>query len=403
MFHATPSRGEPSKPTFELLTWNVGGLTADKVLEVLEHFRGSTELQNMEVVMLQEIITSAGSFHSESQHWQIVFGKCEGEFRGEGVAHRTTYKHQRTVVMPGRVATTVVLQRRHIRVLSGHIPHHATIQHTATMLQQWGDTLQGRTAVLGMDANETFRPPMGDRPGCYACTGRGEVVLDWLLSEDLKLPPQDLHTPSYYPYNPSMRPRRLDYLATRGGTAGAGRVVACKDRAASDHDGVAIPLGFHRGGGAARATWGPRKLRPESQISLLLQVPPPQGQDLHHTLATLAKAITVPGGGADTFKESKQLIQLRKQAQQAPAGAEARQQWKSVSRLRKQEFRQWKQAKAEQAAHLDWRALRSLQQTQTHRGWQLQLTDDPEWQTQLRKIWGGSSRSPSRPKHRPGG
>ncbi|CAE7943307.1 unnamed protein product [Symbiodinium necroappetens] len=127
------------------------------------------------------------------------------------------------------------------------------------------------------------------------------------------------------------------------------------------------------------------------------EVPPPRGEDLHQTLATVAKAITIPGGGADTFKESKQLVQHRKQAQQAPAGAEARQLWKSVSRLRKQEFRQWKQAQAERAAHLDWRALRSLQQTQTHRGWQLQLTDDPEWQTQLRKHMEGIFAKPIPP------
>ena len=117
----------------------------------------------------------------------------------------------------GPVATTIVTQHTHIRVLAGHVPHHATIPQTEALLHPWGETLQGRVVVLGMDANETFRPPLADKPGCYACTGRGEVILEWLLSRDLKLPPQDLLTPTYHPYNTTMRPRRLDYIATRGG------------------------------------------------------------------------------------------------------------------------------------------------------------------------------------------
>ena len=91
------------------------------------------------------------------------------------------------------------------------------------------------------------------------------------------------------------------------------------------------------------------------------------------------------GGGADAFRESSSLVHQRRLAQRAAAGAPARQAWKAVSRQRKQEFRQWKQTQAERAAHLDWRALRSIQQPSTHRGWQLQLTDEVNWQTTLQK------------------
>ena len=185
-----------------MLTWNVGGLSANRVLEVLEHFRGSSELQHVHCVMLQEIITEAGSFHAESQQWQLVFGKCEGEFRGEGVAHRTAHKHQQTTVVTAGIATTLTTQHTQLRVLSGHIPHHATIPQTEAILHGWGDVLQGRICVLGMDANETFRPALANRPGCYASTGRGELILEWLLSVDLKLPPQDLVTPTYHPTTP---------------------------------------------------------------------------------------------------------------------------------------------------------------------------------------------------------
>ena len=147
----------------------------------------------------------------------LFFGKSEGEFRGEGVAHRSTHRHQHTTVTTAGIATTLITQHTSIRVLSGHIPHHATIPQTEAILQGWKDILEGRILVLGMDANETFRPPLAGRPGCYASTGRGELILEWLLSMNLKLPPQDLATPTYHPYNLTMRPRRLDYLATKGG------------------------------------------------------------------------------------------------------------------------------------------------------------------------------------------
>ena len=235
--------------------------------------------------MLQEIITDAGAKHLESDHWQIVYGKIEGEFRGEGVAHRCEHKHQQTTVAPGAILTTIcVTVRARLRVLSGHIPHHATIPQTEDMLYRWGELLGEGKVVLGMDANETFKPPLHCTEGGYACTGRGEAVLGWMASHDLRMPPQQLHIPTYHPYNTLHQPRRLDYMAVRGITAGAGQVLRCRDMASSDHDGVALPLSIHKGGGASRSSWGPRRLRPEPQVQALLQVPPPPrgGPPCHH-------------------------------------------------------------------------------------------------------------------------
>ena len=147
----------------------------------------------------------------------------------------------------------------------------------------------------GVDANETFTPPSNGATGCHATTGRGAIILDWLEHASYTLPPQQLRTPSYYPYNPLMQPRRLDYVATRGITPGEGKVHPCRDRAASDHDAVAIPVGKHKGGGPTRATWGPRRLRPPHQVQQLLAVPPPKGEDTRQVLSALAHAITVSG------------------------------------------------------------------------------------------------------------
>ena len=335
--------------------------------------------------MLQEIITDPGLFHAESENWQLVYGKQKYEFRGEGIAHTKAYSHHSSTVSKAAVHTHIRSKRGTLalRITSGHIPHHATIPQTEAILSTWeGIHPRGRT-ILGFDANETFTPPSTGATGCHATTGRGAITLDWLEHAGYTLPPQQLRTPSYYPYNPLMQPRRLDYIATRGITPGEGKVHPCRDRAASDHDAVAVPVGKHKGGGPARATWGPRRLRPPHQVQQLLVVSPPKGEDTHQVLSALAHAITVPGGGTNKFRESDTLKQMRKAAQTAPAGPAARTAWKGVARQRKREQRAWTQQQATQAAQLDWRAMRSLHTQNTHKGWHLHLRDDPQWQQHL--------------------
>ena len=141
----------------------MGGLSADKMLEVLDAFGGSPELHDIQFVLLQEIIREPGLHHAESDSWQIVFGKMKGEFRGEGVAHTTTFSHHRSKVLPGAVTTQLRSKQGNLActVIAGHIPHHATIAQTEAMLSGWGDATHTRRAILGFDANETFTtPPM---------------------------------------------------------------------------------------------------------------------------------------------------------------------------------------------------------------------------------------------------
>ena len=307
------------------MTWNVGGVTAAKLLTTLADFAGSPELKNINVVLVQELITEPGLYHAETDDWQLVFGKMEGEFRGEGIAHRKAYTHHRSKVLTGGVTTQLKHKptRHTINTLSGHIPHHATTPQTQAILMEWGATLGTSHLLLGVDANETFaRLPHQSQQRRE--TGRGDVILEWTAEHNITVPPQQLHLPSYHPYNTLMQPRRLDYVMARGCTLGDGQVVLCKDRAASDHDGVAAPFGTHGGGGARRASWGPRKLRPLHQVKSILDIAPPRGDDPHTAIAAVAKAITVPGSGHNSFTESRQLKQLRKQAQSAhpvPSGS----------------------------------------------------------------------------------
>ena len=100
-------------------------------------------------------------------------------------------------------------------LISAHLPPKATVDKTESMLSRIGDmpAMQQPRIVLGFDCNETF-----DFEGeeIRSRTARGEGILVWALRYDLLLPPQQGSVPSYFPYNTSQQPRRLDYLWVRG-------------------------------------------------------------------------------------------------------------------------------------------------------------------------------------------
>ena len=192
-----PSSGEKAGKTLQFLSWNVVGVTAKNMLDILEDFRGSRELSSTDAVLVQEIITEPGLFHDESEHWQIVYGKCDGEFRGEAIAHRAThFSHHQSQCILGAVATTIKLRQTSasFRTLAGHIPHHATIAAAEDMLTSWGEQLRGSRVVAGMDANETFATPSTTTTGGAAHTGRGTA---WACSTGPHTTPSPSHRRSY--------------------------------------------------------------------------------------------------------------------------------------------------------------------------------------------------------------
>ena len=142
-----------------------------------------------------------------SKAWTLVHGKLEGEWRGEGVAFLTGIgKHSRTQVMRAGVATVLHMgSGKKWGLLSAHVPHHATITHTEALMAQWGESqaLATKRVIIGMDANEQFRPTphSQQQEQQQGGTGRGESILAWLLRHSVRLPPQDLATPSHYPYD----------------------------------------------------------------------------------------------------------------------------------------------------------------------------------------------------------
>ena len=54
---------------------------------------------------------------------------------------------------------------RVLYVLSGRIPHHATIEKSQKILESWRTTLNKGRVLLGLDANETFHDPDDTGPG----------------------------------------------------------------------------------------------------------------------------------------------------------------------------------------------------------------------------------------------
>ena len=77
-------------------------------------------------------------------------------------------KKSSTKLLPVGLATTFSAPegKRGLRVMAGHIPHHATTAQTEQYLLAWGGTLAKARVLAGIDANEVFTDPdsQGPRP-----------------------------------------------------------------------------------------------------------------------------------------------------------------------------------------------------------------------------------------------
>ena len=185
--------------------------------------------------------------HCHTHHppgWTLLLHKHEAEWRGQGLMVRDCWGSlTRIQGAPGLPTAVVGKNKDSIGFASIHLPPKATLDETETRLAQLGGTpaLQQPRLVLGFDCNETF-----DFEGAEvrSCTPRGEAILVWAVHHELRLPLQQGTTPSYFPYNTSQLPRRLDYLWVRGlRTPWEGEVLQkTRTTMGSDQDAVAIFL-----------------------------------------------------------------------------------------------------------------------------------------------------------------
>ena len=128
-----------------------------------------------------------------------------------------------------------------------------------------------------------------------AQTSRGEEVLQWTTEWGVQLPPQDLATPTFHPYNTTMQSRRLDYLFQKGHAAEDWGVHVCRHQASSDHDAVwaqvAAPTQHQR---RQSAQWGPRRLNADC-MEVVSRRPPARWTHML-TWQTSRQSSPSPGG-----------------------------------------------------------------------------------------------------------
>ena len=232
-----------------------------------------------------------------------------------------------------------------------------TTRHWSRPRSSRESTLKKAKVIAGLDANELFTE--GDGDGLRGHTARGEILLGAMLPSGLTAPAQQLKVHTYHPYNTAQRSRRLDYVFVRGvHTEPGGVVVGSRHLARSDHDLVWGEIHVQPMAKPPRPTWGARRFKPGINITALVEAPLKQ-TEVHHAMKELALGTTVQKKYTSKFRESGALKEARRRAH-AAAPAEARGAWKAVSRMRKQEMRQWRSKLADRASQIDWYAYRSF-------------------------------------------
>ncbi|CAE7458351.1 unnamed protein product [Symbiodinium natans] len=299
---------------------------------------------DLHVLLVQEVICDAGLHFDGNERWKIVYGKCEGAWRGNAICYRL----------------------------------------------HWGEAkaCQQAKCIIGLDANEAFHEGNTSQ---YGDTGRGDTILNVLAELSFRLPPQELHKPSHFPYNQALSPRRLDYIVVKGGRLGPCKVEDLRDLARSDHEPISTTLPAGNPCKPNATTWGARRLRAPPIVQHHLHCTEPgRHTTLYERVRATAKAITEPCTGRTApYTESPELRTARHQAYSLPPGIERRQAWKCVQKQRKQEHKAWQQSLVEQASRHNWKAMRTLDHLHKTRRWEHCLTDDPEWQRHLQEHMQG--------------
>ncbi|CAE7939467.1 unnamed protein product [Symbiodinium sp. KB8] len=339
---------------------------------------GNKALSSVQVFLFQEIVTDVGKFFAHNSEWKLAFGKLEGEWRGEGVAFRKhAATHTNTQVMAGGVALVLhTTLGQKWGAISAHVPHHATTGQTEALMSEWGacTAMKQRRVLLGIDANEQFTPsPHSADQQPQGHTSRGEAMLAWHQKVGLRLPPQDLASPSHFPYATVLRPRRLDYVMLKGWFSMEGGVQEVRDIARSDHEAVTLRLrATPPPPRPHKATCGARHVSIHGEdlhrfLDGEAAIPP---GDRHNQISTLSQAITKPAGDTHT---------------NCQGGGERRQAWRAIHKQLHKEHRAWKQQLNDRASQHDWSAYRQ-QKRNNNPGdaWIAALTDTHDWQGALR-------------------
>ncbi|CAE7686606.1 unnamed protein product [Symbiodinium sp. CCMP2592] len=230
-----------------IASWNLGGLTGDKILELTQNFAGDHVLSRIQVFMLQEVITEVELFFASRYKWTLIYGKREGAWRGEGILyHSSLGLHHHSRAHMHAVSTTIRSHHSKIKMklIAAHLPHHATTEQTTALAAEWGEHMPRNKIWIGIDANETF----------------------------------------------TTTPGGLDYLWQKGYRAEEGGTHPCRHQTASDHDAVWSIVAFNPRLGKST---GPDGISLEA-LRVLIQ-DPVLGRTAQHLPTRAGPKITAPG------------------------------------------------------------------------------------------------------------
>ena len=105
-------------------------------------------------------------------------------------------------------------------VMSLHLPPKATLDQTEHLLSRWGSCrhISHPQVIVGFDTSEMFDFDLTEEGrAIVTCrTARGEAILEWGAVHGLTLHEQDHLTNTFFPCNTFQRPRRLNYICTKG-------------------------------------------------------------------------------------------------------------------------------------------------------------------------------------------
>ena len=358
-----------------------------QILELADTLSEMDSLKDIRILMVQEVVCAAGIHMDEVKQWKILYGKGEHEWRGTAIVYKLSLgTHHHTELHTGGITTILHLAGQptnQLGVLSGHIPWNATIAATEALLSEWESSraCHQSKCILGLDANETFK---NGPHTITATTARGNTILDWFTTQNLRLPPQQMEAPSHFPYNPTMMPRRLDYLGLKGYHMSAAYVGEIRDVARSDHEPIVADIPPSGKKPKTKHTWGPRVLKDPDQIGTALQETP-EGNTYYAQVKNICLAITKPHSDSITFHESETLQLLRREAHRTPPGQARKQAWKQVQKLRKQEHKLWEKELIDQASQMNWKAMRAIDHLNQPRHWEHRLLDPPDWPDHLQQ------------------
>ena len=334
--------------------------------------------------LIQEVILEEEGLHCCNEYgWTVLAHRTSSEWRGTGIAFRSaefTHIDTPTTATASLATTLHTASGNNIHAISVHLPHHATLEQTHQLTNEWQDShpqLQRHPCIVGADWNETF-----NTTSQTATTARGETILDWLSQHRQYLPQQCDSMPSYHPYNTTMRSRRLDYVsASRKVLTQVQPVPESKNLASSDHEAVIATLTTKAANvnTQQKLTHHPMKIK---ALGAKIPPPPPAAHPWD-SLTALALQVT-EAYPKQRFQESNQLRQHRHRlvTGQIPRDQQ-RQHWKLIQAAHKREKKRWDHQQAIKAAKGDWQAYRQSVQKPQQMQWGHKLILSHNWEAHM--------------------